>query len=285
MQEKVEIQGKELKILDQEFKRGNQVRAIGSEIKSGTLAMKAGHFLNPASLGFLAGIGISEVWVHPKPRISLLITGNELQSPGKSLDSGKVFESSSYSVNAALEYFHFPRASLHFISDDLEEMTKAVKACLKDSDIILITGGVSVGDYDFTPQSLHLNHFQTLFHKVKQRPGKPFLFAKKEETLAFGLPGNPGSVLTCFYQYIVPALEILSGIQNLVPEKKAILEGSYKKIKGLSFFVRGQYHEGKVKPLGAQESYKMGSYSEANCLIEMEEEKEWIPEGEILDKC
>jgi len=283
MQEKVGFIGENLIIQDPDLKLGNQVRQIGSEIQEGSLAMKAGKVLGSSSLGYLANIGISELAVYPKPRISILITGNELESPGKKLKPGKVFESNSYSLNSALESFHFPKAQVFYVPDNLDTLSETLENCLWISDIIIFTGGVSVGDYDFTPRALDRLGFKTLFHKVKQRPGKPFLFAKKGRVLVFGLPGNPGSVLTGFYQYIIPCLEKITGLKNLIPRKKAILNNDFKKIKGLTFFVRAWFEEGKVHSLGGQESYKMGSYSEANCLIEFEEDKEEIIRGEEVN--
>lgn len=283
MQEKVRILDGFLKIESHNFQKGDHVREIGSEIRSGELAIKKGTRLSPSSLGFLANIGISRVWVYPMPRIGIFLTGNELQEPGNVLKSGKVFESNSYSLNSALKSFHFPKAEVIWVKDNLVEMMEVLKDFQDKFDLLLFTGGVSVGDYDFTPKALKQSGFETLFYKIRQRPGKPLLFAKKDSILAFGLPGNPASVLTCFYQYVVLALENQTGMASLLTQERACLGINFRKIPGLTFFTRGNIHNGKVYPLSGQESYKMASYSEANCLMEMEEDREDFFEGEELN--
>lgn len=280
MQEHVEVlAGNSIGIKNAELKLGNQVRAIGSEIKAGTLARKKGTHLTPSSLAFLANIGFASLPVYPHPRISMILTGNELQKPGTRPEPGKVFESNSYSIRAALENLHIPGLKIHYSVDDLDILVNTIEKCKEDSDLLLVTGGVSVGDYDFTPKALEKTGFEFIFYKIKQRPGKPLLFAKNQDILAFGLPGNPGSVLTCFYQYVLPAIAIMTGREDILVSKKARIGTDFRKIKGLTFFTRGIYKDQELMPLSGQESYKMGTYAEANCLIEMEEDMELIAKG------
>jgi len=283
MQEKVQIENGELKIEDETIQQGNSVRLKGSEIKGGELALGKESILSPAAMGFLAGIGITEVKVYPNPSITIIITGNELQKPGEQLQHGQVYESNSFALKAVLQQLHINDIKILYATDKPEVVTGALKKALEQTDVVLLTGGISVGDYDFVLQAATDCGVQKLFHKIKQRPGKPLYFGKKGSKLVFGLPGNPSSVLTCFYQYVVPALEKLSkrkiGLQTLhVP-----LERSFKKVAGLTHFLKGFYNGKTAGPLDAQESFRLSSFAKANCLIQVDEDTTALKEGELVD--
>jgi len=283
MQEKTQVANGELKIEDETIQLGTSVRSKGSEIKAGELALGKGSDLSPAAIGFLAGIGITDVKVYPNPSITIIITGNELQQPGEPLQHGQVYESNSFALKAVFQELHINDIKILYANDKPEVVTETLKKALEQADVVLLTGGISVGDYDFVLQSATECGVEKLFHKIKQRPGKPLYFGKKENKLVFGLPGNPSSVLTCYYQYVIPALEKLSkrkiGLQTLqVP-----LERSFKKAAGLTHFLKGFYNGKKVAPLDAQESYRLSSFAKANCLIEVDEDTTSLKEGELVD--
>jgi molybdopterin molybdotransferase len=283
MQEKIQVENGELKIEDETIEQGNSVRLKGSEIKGGELALGKESVLSPAAIGFLAGIGMAEVKVYPNPSITIIITGNELQQPGQPLLHGQVYESNSFTLIAGLQQLHINDTKILYATDKPEVVTGTLRKALEQTDVVLLTGGISVGDYDFVLQSATECGVEKLFHKIKQRPGKPLYFGKKESKLVFGLPGNPSSVLTCFYQYVVPALEKLSkrkiGLQILqVP-----LERSFRKTVGLTHFLKGFYNGKTVAPLDAQESYRLSSFAKANCLIQVDEDTTTLKEGELVD--
>ncbi len=267
MQEKVTKEEVKILLQDPNLKKGLNAREKGSEIGMGELAMQKGNLLTPAALGFLAGIGITEVTVIPKPKIAIILTGNELQQPGLPLAFGQVYESNSYALNAALHQVGITTTEVLEAKDELETLTKILDAALQTNDIILLTGGVSVGDYDFVIEAANSCGVEQVFHKVKQKPGKPLYFGKKLDQLIFGLPGNPSSVLSCFYNYVLPAVALLTGNESKVKQVKAILEAGYSKPIGLTHFLKGIYTDGKATPLGAQESYRLSSFAQANCLI------------------
>jgi molybdopterin molybdotransferase len=146
-----------------------------------------------------------------------------------------------------------------------------------------LTGGISVGDYDFVLQSATECGVEKLFHKIKQRPGKPLYFGKKENKLVFGLPGNPSSVLTCFYQYVIPALEKLSKRKIELQSLQVPLAKAFQKNTGLTHFLKGFYDGKTAMPLDAQESYRLSSFAKANCLIQINEEITALKEGELVD--
>lgn len=283
MQEKVEAANGMLSIHDDLLKKGANVRPKGSEITAGQLALPAGTFLTPAAVGFLAGIGVAEVNVYPHPSITLIITGKELQKPGSSPRFGQVYESNSYALTAALKQLHIETVNAVWVDDDLALLTEVLNKALAESDMVLLTGGISAGDYDFVLQAATECGVSQLFHKVKQRPGKPLYFGMKGNKVVFGLPGNPSSVLTCFYEYVVPALSQMSHLRKeLVPVKAPLLK-PIQKAAGLTHFLKGHFDGKAVAPLTAQESYRMSTYATANCLIVVEEETTACKEGEIIE--
>lgn len=291
MQEKTKIENGELKIEDENLKIGSNVRPKGSEIKKGALALEQETVLSPAAVGFLAGIGITEVKVYPNPTVTIIITGNELKEPGSPLQYGQVYESNSFALKAVLKQLQIDNIQILFTPDKPEITTGTLKKALEQSDIVLLTGGISVGDYDFVLQATNDCGVEKLFHKVKQRPGKPLFFGKKtrrdgetvnQNKLVFGLPGNPSSVLTCFYQYVVPALEKLSKRKVGLSTLQSPLATAYTKNTNLTHFLKGYYNGKTAAVLDAQESYRLSSFSKANCLIEIPEQITSLKEAELV---
>lgn len=272
MQEKTKVEHEYLLIEDENIKPGYNVRLKGSEIKAGEPALTTGSLLTPAAIGFLAGIGVNEVRAYPRPSVTIIITGNELQTPGKRLLPGQVYESNSFSLLAALKYLHINEVAILEVTDSLEAVKKAINEALNQSDVILLTGGVSVGDYDFVTRAALQCGVEQLFHSIKQRPGKPLYFGKKDNKIVFGLPGNPGSVLTCFYEYVEPALKLLSKQAPGIKVIRAPLAQAYMKAAGLTHFLKAFYDGEKVTVLQAQESYRLVSFARANCLVKIDEE-------------
>jgi molybdopterin molybdotransferase len=149
--------------------------------------------------------------------------------------------------------------------------------------MVMLNGGISVGDYDYVLKATELCGIDKIFHKIKQKPGKPIYFGTKGRKLVFGLPGNPASVLTCFYEYVTVALEKLyhakSGLQRIT----APLAQPFKKPAGLTHFLKGYYDGTSVLPLDAQESYRLSSFARANCLVVIEEDITYCNQGEMVE--
>jgi molybdopterin molybdotransferase len=283
MQEKVVIKNKELLIDDEQLKAGLNFRAKGKDIRKNDLALHKNEFLSAGAIGFLTALGITEVNVYKKPSVNIIITGNELQQPGKDLQYGQVYEANSVMLKAALQQLHFNEVEVVYANDNLERLTSILNDALNKSDLILLCGGISVGDYDFVLKATENCSTEKLFHKVKQKPGKPLYFGKKDKKIVFGLPGNPSSVLTCFYEYVVPSLEIMTNKKGTINYLQLPLSMSFRKIAGLTFLLKGLYDDNKVIPLDAQESYRLSSYAKANCLIRLEEERTQYEEGEMVE--
>jgi len=280
MQEKVSRSENQITIEDNKAAAGLNVREKGAEIKAGALAMQQGSLLTPAALGFLAGIGFSEVKVYPMPKVSIILTGNELQQPGKPLTFGQVYESNSYSLTAALKSEGIHNIEVLQVNDHLESVVETLNNALNHSNVVLLTGGVSVGDYDYVIAATQQCGVAQKFHKIKQKPGKPLFFGTSNEKLVFGLPGNPSSVLSCYYNYVLPAIKALSRKQNSVKEIEAELKVDYEKPIGLTHFLKGIYTAGKVTPLNAQESFRLSSFAQSNCLIRLDEEQSHFAAGD-----
>ena len=282
MQEKATLESGQLVLPAEKIKKGEHVRPIGSEIICGSRALEKGTMLRPASIGFLAGIGVEEVTVYPKPTIGILVTGNELQKPGMPLRHGQVYESNSYALSAALQQLQMEQVKIVQAPDNLEQLTEQLTLLLKEADMVLVTGGVSVGDYDFTLSAMEGSGVTPIFHKVKQKPGKPLLFGKKDRQLVFGLPGNPASVLTCFYTYVLPAIGWLMGRDTALQQLQVPLLHDFRKPEGLTHFLKAFYDGTGATLQTGQESYKLSSFATANCLAVFPEQCGAVEAGSLI---
>lgn len=283
MQEKTEIVDNKIIVKDEQLLEGSNIRIAGSEIEKGRMALPNGTVLTPAAIGFLAGIGVSDVSIHPKPIVHIIVTGKELQKPGNTLQYGQVYESNSVMLQTALEQLHIQNTEAIATGDDETEISSALSAALEKADLVLLTGGVSVGDYDYVVKAAAHCGVQQLFHKVAQRPGKPLYAGKKNQKLVFGLPGNPASVLSCFYTYVVVAIEELTGRRDLLERKHLPLLASFSKKIPLRQFLKAIHSNEGVMPLTAQESFRLSSFAVANCLIILPEEVRDYHKGETVE--
>jgi len=268
MQERIERKENTITIADVEIKNGEHIRLKGSQIQSGELALSKGTLINPSVIGFISSMGLKEIKVFKKPSITLIITGNELQEVGTNQEPGKVYESNSSSLSAAASTMGLSIEKIVFVKDDKIKLAEAVNSVMQTTDVLLISGGISVGDYDFVNEVLQENKTETLFYKVAQKPGKPLFFGKNKNTYVFGLPGNPASALTCFYEYVYPCLRELQGYANIHLTKVQLpLEALINKKKGLAHFLKAKASSNSVLSLEGQESFKMRSFAEANAFI------------------
>ena len=273
MQEKVNLQGDSILIADENLKCGANVRKAGSQTLKGQQVLAAGHLLTPGTCGFLASLGIDRVMVYRMPKVSVVVTGNEIIPPGQELQAGQVYECNSYSLLPALKQIGI-HADLHFARDNREELEDVLLSAMQKSDVLIVTGGVSVGDYDLVVPALTKLGVETLFHRLKQKPAKPFYFGKKGSLSVFGMPGNPASVLTGWYAYVQEYLTHRSMQTQLK------LANPLNKKPGMTLFAKGKAIGGEVTALPGQESYRMDAFADANCLIELPAESEGAVAGE-----
>jgi len=282
MQEKVTVIDNQLFINDDQITIGANIRTAGFQTKIGDLVLEAKTKITPGVIGYLAGLGFDQIKVFRKPNICVITTGNELNNPGNTLEPGKVYECNSYSLHAALSEYYINPKKVISVKDNEVELTQVIKNNIPDFDMIILSGGVSVGDYDFVSKALENCGVEKIFHKVKQKPGKPLYFGKINNTLIFGLPGNPSALLSCFYLYITPVIKNMMGlkIENKI---NLLATNSFTKKTGLTFFLKGKMEENKVTILQAQESFLMSSFAYANCIVQLDEDNTEFNVGDLVE--
>lgn len=194
--------------------KGENIMKIGDDIKKGEKIIGKGSILGPRKIGVLAALGLKRVKVYRKPRIAIISTGPEIVEPGKPLPLGKVYDINSYALSAAVSELGAIPISMGIVPDEEEEIEKAVKTALSEADVILTSGGVSVGQKDLVPKVLAgMGRPGVLFCGISIKPGKPTTFAVLDGKPVFSLPGQPTSALFVFYMLVRPALLRMMGVQ------------------------------------------------------------------------
>ncbi|MCV2483397.1 molybdopterin molybdotransferase MoeA [Flavobacterium sp. SH_e] len=282
MQEHVMVNGNSILIATKPEPFAN-VRAKGEQINEEDVVFDANTLITPAAIGFLTCLGITEITVYKKPKVAILVTGNELVKPGKKLSKGKIYESNSVMLQAALQTIGISKSKVHTVKDNLKATKKALQSILKKNDIVLISGGISVGDYDFVKEALLKNGMQELFYKINQKPGKPMFFGAKKDTLVFALPGNPASSLTNFYIYVYPAVKNRMGFSTThLPKIVRKLDNQITNTTGKTLFLKALYNETSVEILDGQASSMLNSFAIANGLVIVPQDVENIKKGESV---
>ncbi len=193
-------------------RREQHIRFQGEEFAAGEILLSPGTAMNPARIALLASVGIREVRVYRRPRVALIVTGTEVQPHDSELKSYQIRDSNGVMLKAAVEESGGEIRFLVRVADDLTKTEQAIAQAGKGSDLILCSGGVSVGEHDHIKEAASRAGFVELFWRVRQKPGKPLYFARREETLLFGLPGNPVSAIMGYVYYIQPVLQTLQGL-------------------------------------------------------------------------
>jgi len=265
-------------------KAGDNIRFQGEELKKGALALKRGTLLTPPCIGLLASIGLSRIAVHPRPRVSLIVTGSEVACIGKELKPGQIWDSNGPSLIAGLKEIDITPRFLGISSDNQKIIEAKIKQGLRVSEVLIITGGVSVGEFDLVKNVLEKLNISKVFWQVAQRPGKPLYFGRKGATLIFCLPGNPAAVLVCFYEYVRPALLKMMGWEDpLLPEIKALLTDEVRMKSGRTHLLRGMVYakDGNnwVSIAKNQGSHILSTFAYSNGLIIVPEKEEHLPKG------
>lgn len=284
MQEKIERNENTIKVLGEAIKLNQNIRPKGEQITQGDLALSADTILSPSAISFLASLGINKVMVHPKPKVAIVVTGSELIPPGSTYQQGKIYESNSIMLATTLQQENILDYSIHKVADDYLTTENLLKQVIAENDFVLISGGISVGDYDFVGKALRAINTEELFYKIKQKPGKPLFFGKNNKTYVFALPGNPASALTCLYIYALPMLRSFSKHnQPHLEWKKKKLSHNYK-VKGIrAQFLKSNFKEDSVQVLGLQSSAMVHGFTNANCLLFIEENTQEIEKNSIID--
>ncbi|HXM83043.1 MAG TPA: gephyrin-like molybdotransferase Glp [Burkholderiales bacterium] len=268
-------------------KAGQNVRSAGEDLKVGVPVLASGKLLRPAELGLIASLGIGEVQVKRRLRVAFFSTGDELASVGTTLKPGEIYDSNRYTLHGMLSRLGVEITDFGVVRDDPEKLEMAFARAAAAADAVITTGGVSVGEADFTKQ-LMAKVGEVLFWKIAMRPGRPMAFGKINNAYLFGLPGNPVAVMVTFYEFVRDALLHLSGRTDdyAVPTLKAISSEKLRKVPGRTEYQRGilfrEGREWKVRTTGQQGSGVLRSMSEANCFIVLEHERDKVAAGELV---
>lgn len=275
--------------IDDRHTAGQNVRQAGEDIQQGAVVLAKGKLLCPADIGLLASLGITEIKVKRKLRVAIASTGDEIYSNSEIPPQGGLYDSNRFSLLAALDRPDIELINLGIIGDQALELLKRFNEVAEFADIIISSGGVSVGEADFTKAALKSSG-QIDFWKVAIKPGRPIAFGKIRKSVFFGLPGNPVAVLVTFYQFVLPALEKMLGINNqpIAPILKARSFNAISKKPGRTEFPRGivsqsETGELQVKTTGKQGSGILSSMSMANAFIILEHDKGSIKQGDWVN--
>ncbi|WP_299129181.1 gephyrin-like molybdotransferase Glp [uncultured Winogradskyella sp.] len=284
IQEHVEKVDNDIIIKQMPSKYAN-IRKKGEQIKTGDIALKKGTLLNAAAIGFLACLGISKVRVFKKPKVGILVTGSELQQAGSVLKQGKIYESNSIMLKSALKAIGIKDAQSYSVKDDYISTKKIIESALETNDVLLISGGISVGDYDFVKQALEDNNVDELFYKINQKPGKPLWFGKTNKTFVFALPGNPASALTCFYIYVQSLLKTMCGYRKVHLERlKAKCITDIKNASAKTLFLKATLNNNnEVKVHQGQSSAMLHTYALSNALVCIDETVTELKAGDEVE--
>ncbi|QLG44635.1 molybdopterin molybdotransferase MoeA [Costertonia aggregata] len=260
------------------------IRPKGEQVKKGGIALKAGTKLNAAAIGYLASLGITKVDVYKKPTIAIVVTGNELVMPGSDLGYGKIYESNSIMLSSALRNLGYKNITIFRVQDDYQNTKDVLQKSISEHDVVLVTGGISVGDYDFVGKALHELEVEQIFYKVRQKPGKPLFFGRKNHTTIFALPGNPAAALSCFYIYVYTVLSKISGNPFPVLSRQKMRSISDYIRKGdRPQFLKALCKDGTVEILEGQNSSMLQTFAVANALLYVSKEQEKIAAGDMVE--
>ncbi len=268
---------------------GDHVRKQGDEFSIGDKLFSSGVRITPPLIGMLATLGYPEVAVYSKPKVSLIVTGDELQPVTASLQVGQIYESNSYALTASLNAIGITPYQVLRVKDDRDDLTEAFRSLIDSSDIVISVGGVSVGEFDFVKDVVEKLGARSIFYKVAMKPGKPNYFGIKGSTLIFGLPGNPVSAMVSFRMF--PRLAI-SRMMGLIEDERICLSAQLttdlKKKPGRLSLIRGIVKHEKtgvmvVTPATGQGSHMMSGLTQANCLIHFPKDEERLDKGSQVD--
>jgi molybdopterin molybdotransferase len=269
-------------------KPGDNVREAGEDLAIGDLVLEKGMRLTPADIGLLASLGYAEVTVFKNIKVAFFSTGDELRSVGEELEDGAIYDSNRYTLYGMLARLGAQIIDMGVVRDDKELLNRAFIEAAEEADVLITSGGVSVGDADYIKEILE-KQGKVDFWKVAMKPGRPLTFGNLDKTYFFGLPGNPVSVMVTFYQFVQPALKKLMGETIYSPiMMKVPCVSKLKKRPGRVEYQRGileQDETGRmvVRKTGKQGSGILRSMADANCFIVLPLESEGVNPDDLVD--
>ena len=284
MQERVHASGDTVEVRHWP-EQGENIRLAGEDLAPGDTILAPGRRLNAADLGLIASVGQAEIWVKRPLRVAFFSTGDELRSLGQTLGPGELYDSNRYTLYGMLSRLGVSLLDLGVVPDDPAALQQALDQGAREADVILSSGGVSVGEADYMVDLLKAGG-QAHLWRIAMKPGRPLTFGRYGSAWYFGLPGNPVSVMVTFTQVVVPALRYLVGEQHTPARRFSVrCQGPLRKRPGRQEFQRGRLMEQsdgtlRVESVGKQGSGILRSMSEANCFIVLPADSESVASGE-----
>ena len=288
MQEQTEITASGKIRIDSNHRVGENIRQAGEDIQQGDNVIDAGVRISPADIGVLASLGIGQLQVKRKPTVAFFSTGDELVTIGEALEAGKIYDSNRYSLYGLLSRMPVDIIDLGVVPDEPDSMRDLLEKVSIQADLIISTGGVSVGEADFIERVLE-QIGEIDFNKVAIKPGRPLTMAQINDTIFMGLPGNPVAVMVTFSQFVAPAIQILSGANPTKPVQfRANSIDKMRKRPGRHEFQRGiasqdEHGDWQVCKTGKQGSGILTSMSRANCFIVLDAENAGVEPGDEVN--
>jgi molybdopterin molybdotransferase len=279
--------GTERVAISQPAQAGNAIRLSGDDVAEGDVMVAAGALLGPAQIGLLAAGGHGLALVRPRPLAAVIATGDELTDPGSPLEPGRIWDSNSYMLAAAVRQAG-GRARRHRVKDDPVAVITALEELSASADLLITSGGVSMGGEHDAVKAALTRYADVTFRKVAMQPGMPqgFGTVSPDRTPVFTLPGNPVSTFVSFQLFVRPALLALQGLPPVsLPTTRAILASAVRSPEGRRSYLRGvlDAEAGRVVPLMGQASHQLGVLARANALIVVPEQAVRMEEGEQVD--
>ena len=288
MQEQAESDDNGRVRIGADHRRGENIRNAGEDVRKGDIVLDAGARLNPADLGVLASLGIGQLQVKRKPVVAFFSTGDELVSIGEPLEPGKIYDSNRYTLHGMLSRMAVDIVDLGVVPDEPDAMRETLADAAARADLILSTGGVSVGEADYIKPALE-EVGSTEFWKIAIKPGRPLTLGQIGASIFMGLPGNPVAVMVTFSQFVVPAIQLIAGTEIRRPALfRARALDSLRKKPGRYEFQRGiasQDESGawQVGKTGKQGSGILTSMARANCFIVLPDDSAGVEPGDEVD--
>ncbi|MDB5007027.1 MAG: moeA [Mucilaginibacter sp.] len=268
------------------IKRGQNIHYKGNDKKQDELVAREGQVVTPAIISLIASVGETELRVKKLPRVVILSSGDELVEIDQTPSPYQIRMSNSYTMKAVLKQHNLEADKLH-LPDDPEIIKNKLKNCLENYDVLLLSGGVSMGKFDHIPRALEALQVNTLFHKVQQRPGKPFWFGKHENgALVFAFPGNPVATFMCVYRYFLPWLKATLNMQT-EPPLQAVLDSRLSFNYPLKYFLQvklyyNEYCQLMAAPVEGNGSGDFANLADTGAFMELPLEKNEFKRGEVF---
>lgn len=291
-QEMTRVDGEMISFKSASIQAGDNRRLRGEDLKAGSPALRAGRIIRPADLGLIASLGIGSIQVKRKLRIGFFSTGDEIRSIGETLNHGSIYDSNRYTVFGMLKRLGMELKDYGVIKDRPDELKRAFATAALECDAIITSGGVSVGEADFTKQIMR-ELGDVTFWQIAMRPGRPMAFGSiqvnNRQSVLFGLPGNPVAVMVTFYQFVRPTLMAMSSAQGQEPLTIKVKSAqTIRKKPGRTEFQRGilrttEDGSRQVEITGSQGSGVLRSMSEADCFIILGHDQDTVQAGDWVD--